>query len=104
MLDPSRGSKLALPPDDELTGDLTAPHWRVLSGGKIKLETKDDIRSRIGRSTDHGDAVIQAYWISGVSWMDAYGVVRCDHCDRAFPKGSREMCPYSREPLDGEAA
>lgn len=61
-LDPdSSGVPIALPPDDMLTGDLVAPRWRVLSGGVIAIESKDDIRKRIGRSTDSGDAVIQAY-------------------------------------------
>ena len=53
---------VALPPDDRLIGDLTAPHWRVMSGGKIKVESKDEIKKRINRSTDDGDAVIQAFW------------------------------------------
>ncbi len=53
---------VALPPDDLLTGDLTAPTWRVVSGGKIQVESKDEIRKRIGRSTDDGDAVIQSFW------------------------------------------
>jgi len=53
---------LALPPDDRLIGDLTAPHWRVMSGGRVKVESKDDIKKRLGRSTDDGDAVIQAFW------------------------------------------
>lgn len=64
LLDPAYGAELALPPDDQLTGDLTAPHWRVMSGGKIQVESKDDIRKRIGRSTDDGDAVVQAAWDS----------------------------------------
>lgn len=55
-------SDVALPPDDLLTGDLTAPKWRVLSGAKIQLESKDDIAERLGRSTDDGDAVVMAYW------------------------------------------
>jgi len=50
-----------LPPDDTLTGDLTAAHWRVQSGSRILVESKDDIRARIGRSTDAGDAVVQAF-------------------------------------------
>ena len=62
LLDPSRGSDLALPVDDLLLGDLTAPKWKVLSGGKIQVESKDDIRKRIGRSTDDGDAVVQSFW------------------------------------------
>lgn len=51
-----------LPPDDILTGDLVAPRWRVMSGGRIQVESKDDIKKRIGRSTDYADAVVQAYW------------------------------------------
>ncbi len=62
MLDPANGEAIALPPDDKLTGDLTAPHWRVVSGGRIEIESKDDIRKRIGRSTDDGDAVVMAFW------------------------------------------
>jgi hypothetical protein len=65
LLDPTAGQPIALPPDDLLIGDLTAPHWRVLSGGRIQVESKDDIRKRLGRSTDSGDAVIQAYWSQG---------------------------------------
>ena len=61
LLDPAGGATIALPPDDTLTGDLTAAHWRVQSGGKILIGSKDDIRARIGRSTDAGDAVVQAF-------------------------------------------
>ena len=55
---------IALPIDDDgkLVGDLTAPKWRVMSGGKVKVESKDDIRKRLNRSTDDGDAVVQAFW------------------------------------------
>lgn len=60
-LDPARGSMLALPPDDLLTGDLAAPRWRISSGGKVVVESKDDLRKRIGRSTDAGDAVVMAF-------------------------------------------
>jgi hypothetical protein len=62
LLDPAYGSKLMLPDDDLLTGDLCTPTWRVLSGGKIQVEPKDDIKKRISRSTDDGDAVVQAFW------------------------------------------
>lgn len=59
-LDPAYGATLALPPDDELTGDLTAPHYTMKSGGKYQIEGKSEIRDRIGRSTDKGDTVMQA--------------------------------------------
>lgn len=66
MLDPASGEDVALPSDDLLTGDLTAPKWRVGSGGKIQIESKDDIRKRIGRSTDTGDAVVMAFALGTV--------------------------------------
>ncbi len=53
---------IALPPDDTLTGDLTAPKWKVMSGGRVQIEDKAEIRKRIGRSTNYGDAVVQAFW------------------------------------------
>jgi hypothetical protein len=61
LLDPANGDGIALPPDDLLTGDLTAPHWRPMSNGRIQVESKDEIRKRIGRSTDDGDAVVMAF-------------------------------------------
>ena len=61
-LDPRLGGKLALPPDDELTQELTEIHWEVQSNGKIKLEPKEDIKKRIGRSPDKADAVALTYW------------------------------------------
>ena len=61
-LDPAGPSCVALPPDDQLLGDLTAPKWDVTSAGKIRVESKDDIKKRLGRSPDKGDAVVMAFW------------------------------------------
>lgn len=63
QLDPAYGATLALPPDDQMAADLTAPHWRVTSTGRVQVESKDAIRKRLGRSTDAGDAVVQAVWL-----------------------------------------
>jgi hypothetical protein len=38
---------------------LCAPTWSLGSSG-ILIESKDDIRKRLGRSTDKGDAVVMA--------------------------------------------
>lgn len=62
MLEPTSGQPVALPPNDLLLGDLVAPTWTITSGGRIKVESKDKIKRRLGRSTDYGDAVIEAYW------------------------------------------
>jgi hypothetical protein len=59
MLDPERGLKLALPPDQELLSDLTAPRWAMTMQG-IKVEPKEDIVKRLGRSPDCADAVVLA--------------------------------------------
>lgn len=60
-LDPTFASEVALPTNDELLGDLVAPKWVTTSTGKIKLEEKDEIRRRLGRSPDFGDAVVMAF-------------------------------------------
>jgi hypothetical protein len=62
LLDPNMDARLCLPPNDELTADLITPRYEPVTGGRIKLESKDDIRKRLGRSTDYGDAVVQCMW------------------------------------------
>ncbi|AMV25496.1 Terminase-like family protein [Gemmata sp. SH-PL17] len=65
LLDPEGGppeTRLALPPDPELMADLTAPRYSMKVGG-LAVESKEDIRERIGRSTDVGDAVALACWV-----------------------------------------
>ena len=61
-LDPNQdgGSPIALPDDPTLMADLTAPTFEVTSRG-IKVETKEDVIKRLGRSTDRGDAVVMAW-------------------------------------------
>ena len=64
LLDPEGGppdTRLALPPDPELLADLTAPRYELRVSG-VAVESKDDVRDRIGRSTDAGDAVALACW------------------------------------------
>lgn len=56
MLEPGSGYELAIPPDEQLTADLIAPRWTEVAGGKLAVEKKDDIRKRLKRSTDSGDA------------------------------------------------
>lgn len=63
-LDPTRNPTLALPPDEKLAGDLSTPRWKTMAGGKLIIESKDDVRKRIGRSPDRGDAVVLANWIT----------------------------------------
>lgn len=64
VLDPQSGANVCLPPDPELLADLTAPKW-FLQAGRIKIESKDDIKKRLKRSPDCGDAVVLANMDSG---------------------------------------
>lgn len=58
-LDPRNPNPIALPDDAELLADLAAPKWQLTTSG-IKVESKDDIKKRLGRSPDRGDAVLYA--------------------------------------------
>jgi hypothetical protein len=59
LLDPAATAPAALPPDDELRADLTAPRYQITTTG-IRIEPKDEIRARLGRSPDCGDAIALA--------------------------------------------
>ena len=62
LLDPAYESKIILPDDRELRAELVAPGYTSLSDGRIKVEPKEDIRTRLGRSTNRADAVIMSFW------------------------------------------
>lgn len=47
----------AIPDDDTLHADLTAPSYKHSSNGQIKLDPKEDIKKETGRSPDAGDAL-----------------------------------------------
>lgn len=56
-LDPKDGSEIALPPGNEIIADLCSARYKVTTSG-ILIEEKDEIKSRIGRSPDKGDAIM----------------------------------------------
>lgn len=85
-LDPSQNNGIALPNDSRLKSDLCAPKWS-LQNRKIKVEGREDIVKRIGRSPDFAsayilalirtakrlppssDAFVDAYYSDGMGWM-----------------------------------
>lgn len=62
-LDPASGENICLPPSRTLRADLCAPRYKIVSG-KIHLEKKEDIKKRLGRSPDEGDAVVLAWYLT----------------------------------------
>lgn len=48
--------------DDDTLAELTEPKYAIVdSTGKVKVELKDEIRARLGRSPDMADALIMAF-------------------------------------------
>lgn len=58
-LDPDAENGICIPPDPDLLKELCAPRWE-LSGMTIKVESRDDIVARVGRSPDRASALILA--------------------------------------------
>lgn len=61
-LDPDGTDPLGIPSDDpeddrSLTGDITDVKWGVTSSGRIYVESKDEMKVRLGHSPDAADAV-----------------------------------------------
>lgn len=67
MLDPDSDCEIVLPNDRELLADLCAPRWKKTARGDIQIESKEEIRKRLGRSTDCGDALVLALYEEPVS-------------------------------------
>lgn len=88
LLDPAYDPQLCLPPDDELTGDLVGPRWWFTSSGKVQLEAKDDVRARIGRSPDAGDAVVYVCFDHHDDTADALSVGAVPWSDRVDTAGA----------------
>lgn len=47
--------------DDRTLAELTEPSYRLDKAGRIVVEAKDDVRKRLGRSTDDADALLMAF-------------------------------------------
>lgn len=72
LLDPNpklNSDPIALPPDDELLADLSDIKYKIDSRGRIVVESKEDMKKRLGRSPDRGDAVVLAFAPGGPEIM-----------------------------------
>lgn len=88
-LDPDAENGICLPPDPELLKELCAPRWE-LSGMTIKVESREDIVKRVGRSPDRASALVLAL-------MDTPKVPQLRYLDReSAPDNVLEYDPYRR--------
>ena len=61
-LDPANKTGAMLPPSDKLLQQATEIKWKFRSDGKIIIEPKEDIVSRLGYSTDEFDALANTFY------------------------------------------
>ncbi len=61
-LNPKSTDPLQIEDDDDLLHELTNIKFSFTSKGQIKIESKDEIKKRIGRSPDKADALAIAYY------------------------------------------
>jgi hypothetical protein len=59
-----RLGQVSLPDDfpEDAISDLVAPRYEITQDRVVKVETKDDIKERLGRSTDYGDSIVTAFF------------------------------------------
>ena len=60
LLNPEK-NPIALPPDDDLLSELASVKYKVDAKGAIQIESKDDMKKRLGHSPDRADAVVLAF-------------------------------------------
>lgn len=49
---------LDIPADDDLAADLVSMTYKMTSAGQLQAERKQDVKKRLGRSPDRGDALV----------------------------------------------
>lgn len=74
ILDPGYNSVVALPPDDDLTGELTTPLFED-ERGVMQVQSKDEIRRVLARSTNKADAVINALVAAEISAVSPVDII-----------------------------
>ena len=51
-----------MPDDEDLQDELTQHKYKIVSSnGKIRIEEKDEMRKRLGRSPDRADSLMLTY-------------------------------------------
>lgn len=61
-LDPNGDIKLAMPRDEKVKMQFTAPSWRIVGKGKIEVESKKSLKKKLGgKSPDELDATMNTF-------------------------------------------
>lgn len=65
-----KNGTIAIPFDEDLFADLMEPKWGTRNG-KIFIESKEDIKKRLGRSPNKGDAFVYWNWVRTLRGVSA---------------------------------
>lgn len=72
-LDPKNETQLAIQPDSELEEELCAIRW-IPEGKTIRMQSKEEIKTKLGRSPDKADAIVLANALQAVDWETLRGL------------------------------
>lgn len=72
-LDPIYGDDMALPPGNEVLADLCAGTYKLTTAG-VQVEEKEEIKQRIGRSPDVGEAIMLSVLPGAETYEDLAGL------------------------------
>ena len=81
------GRDVKLPRDEKLVGELTAPRYSFMSSGKIKVESKDDMKKRGLKSPDRADALCLS--LASDHTTMAYGIAASGGWAKPLKRGIR---------------
>ena len=68
---PNGAAPVSLPRDQELVAELSGVKYRLDSSGRIRVEPKEDMKSRLGKSPDKADALCLALLGSRIGSIQA---------------------------------
>jgi hypothetical protein len=87
-LDPESGDNIALPPGQSIVADLTSYRRKPSERSDvIQIESKEEIRKRLGRSPDEGDAIIIAWGEADAYQREKRPSARLRHLKKAGRAG-----------------
>lgn len=95
-LDPESDHAICLPPSDALVSQLTAPQWG-LRGHTIVVESKDQLRKRLGSSTDEADAVLMAWAMRATALAERHQIDPVAVAHGGWNPGVAEALSRARE-------
>lgn len=87
---------LALHRDPQLKAELVTPTY-TFAGGKMVLEDKEQIKDRLGRSPDEGDAIALTFMLPELPEMQVSMTATGSY---EFHRGMSSAVPHDYDPLD----